>query len=71
MAVEFAKTGFQVAGIDVNSQKVARVNAGDSYLGDIPNGVLASLVRKGMLRATADFGVVRDLRLPGISRRAC
>ena len=44
LAVEFAKAGFQVTGIDVNSQKVARVNAGDSYVGDIPSGVLASLV---------------------------
>src|SRR3984885_4600112 len=61
LAVEFAKAGFQVTGIDVNSQKVARVNAGDSYVGDIPSGVLASLVKNGKLRATTDFGVVRDL----------
>ena len=45
----------------MNSQKVARVNAGDSYVGDVPSEVLASLVRNGKLRATTDFGVVRDL----------
>jgi UDP-N-acetyl-D-glucosamine dehydrogenase len=61
LAVEFAKAGFQVTGIDVNSQRVARVNAGDSYVGDIPSGVLASLVSDGKLHATTDFGVVREL----------
>lgn len=50
-----------MTGIDVNSQKVARVNAGDSYVGDIPSGVLASLVSDGKLHATTDFGGVRDL----------
>ena len=61
LAVEFAKAGFHVTGIDANSQKVARVNAGDSYVGDVPSEVLARLVRNGRLRATTDFGVVRDL----------
>src|ERR1700729_1169886 len=61
LAVEFAKAGFQVTGIDVNSQKVARVNAGDSYVGDIPSGVLASLVGDGKLSATTDFDAVREL----------
>ena len=61
LAVEFAKAGFHVTGIDANSQKVARVNSGDSYVADIPSEVLASLVRTGKLRATTDFGVVRDL----------
>jgi len=61
LAVEFAKAGFHVTGIDVDSQKVARVNSGDSYVGDVPSEVLSSLVRNGKLRATSDFGVVRDL----------
>jgi UDP-N-acetyl-D-glucosamine dehydrogenase len=61
LAVEFAKAGFHVTGIDANPQKVARVNSGDSYVADIPSEVLASLVRTGKLRATTDFGVVRDL----------
>ena len=40
LAVEFAKAGSHVTGIDVNPQKVARVNAGDSYVGDIPSRCL-------------------------------
>src|SRR5579871_6090313 len=61
LAVEFAKAGFHVTGIDLNFEKVARVNAGDSYVGDVPSEVLASLVRNGTLRATTDFDVLRDL----------
>ena len=61
LAVEFAKAGFRVTGIDVNSQKTERLNAGDSYVGDVPSEVLAPLVKEGKLRATTDFGVVNEL----------
>jgi UDP-N-acetyl-D-glucosamine dehydrogenase len=61
LAVEFAKSGFSVTGIDVNSHKAERVNAGDSYVGDISSDVLSRLVQQGKVRATSDFGVVRDL----------
>jgi UDP-N-acetyl-D-glucosamine dehydrogenase len=61
LAVEFAKAGFEVTGIDLTDSKVARVNAGDSYVGDIPSATLAPLVKSGKLKATTDFSVVRDL----------
>jgi UDP-N-acetyl-D-glucosamine dehydrogenase len=61
LAVEFAKAGFRVTGIDLSDSKIARVNAKDSYVGDVPNAVLAPLVETGKLKATADFSVVRDL----------
>jgi UDP-N-acetyl-D-glucosamine dehydrogenase len=61
LAVEFAKAGFSVVGIDVNEDKVGRVNRADSYVGDIPSAVLEPLVKAGKLRATADFSVVGDL----------
>jgi UDP-N-acetyl-D-glucosamine dehydrogenase len=61
LAVEFAKAGFPVTGVDVNTQKVERVNAGDSYVGDISSEALSVLVKDGKLRATTDFGVVGEL----------
>jgi len=61
LAVEFAKAGFPVTGIDVSASKVARVNEGDSYVGDIPSATLAPLVREGRIRATTDFAAVREL----------
>jgi UDP-N-acetyl-D-glucosamine dehydrogenase len=61
LAVEFAKAGFSVTGIDLSDSKIGRVNAGDSYVGDVPSATLAPLVESGKLKATADFSVVRDL----------
>ncbi len=61
LAVEFAKAGFAVTGIDINEDKARRVNAGDSYIADIPSDTLRPLVESGKLRATADFAVVNEL----------
>jgi UDP-N-acetyl-D-glucosamine dehydrogenase len=61
LAVEFAKAGFAVTGIDLSDSKVARVNAGDSYVGDVPSTTLRLLIQSGKLKATSDFSVVREL----------
>ena len=37
------------------------MNAGDSYIGDVPSAALAPLVKSGKLQATTDFSVIRDL----------
>ncbi len=60
LGVEFANAGFRVTGIDVGASKVARVNAGDSYVLDVPSAVLGPLVAEGKLRATTDFSVLRE-----------
>ena len=61
LAVEFAKAGFTVTGIDVQESKVARLNAGESYVKDVPTTVLRSLIEAGQFRATSDFSVVAEL----------
>src|SRR4249920_1854590 len=61
LAVEFAKAGFSVTGIDISEEKTRRVNAGDSYIGDIPSAILAPLVASGKLCATTDFAAVLEL----------
>ena len=61
LAVEFAKAGFDVVGIDINQEKTRRVNAGDSYVGDVPSSTLGPLVKAGKLRATTEFSAVLDL----------
>jgi len=61
LAVEFANAGFTVTGIDISEGKVERVNAGDSYVGDVPSATLAPLVESGKLRATTDFAAVAEL----------
>ncbi len=61
LAVEFARAGFTVTGIDISPEKIRRVNAGDSYVGDIPNSTLGPLVESGKLAATTDFSAVLEL----------
>jgi UDP-N-acetyl-D-glucosamine dehydrogenase len=61
LAVEFAKAGFSVTGIDVSEEKTRSVNAGQSYVGDIPTATLSPLVSGGKLNATTDFSAVADL----------
>src|SRR5438445_3641165 len=61
LAVEFAKAGFEVIGIDLSESKVAKVNAGESYIADIPAGVFKPLVESGKIRATSDFGTISQL----------
>jgi UDP-N-acetyl-D-glucosamine dehydrogenase len=61
LAVEFAKAGFTVTGIDISESKVRGVNAGESYIMDIPSAVLGPLVKAGKLSATTDFSAVAGL----------
>ncbi len=55
LAVEFARAGFPVTGFDVDETKIARLNAGQSYIQDVPDAELASVVAAGRLRATSDM----------------
>jgi UDP-N-acetyl-D-glucosamine dehydrogenase len=61
LAVEYAKEGFPVVGIDVLRAKVESINLGTSYVQDVPADEVDLLVRSGKLKATTDFSVIRDL----------
>lgn len=55
LAVSLAEEGFAVVGVDVDAGKVDALNAGDSYVEDVPSSVLRRLVAEGRLRATTDY----------------
>jgi len=55
LAVEFARQGFRVTGFDVDQSKASAINAGKSYIPDVPGADLAAAVTAGKLRATADM----------------
>jgi len=55
LACEFAKKGFSVTGIDIDSRRVRSIQKGESYIDDIPSKELAALVQHGTLRASADY----------------
>lgn len=55
LAVEKAKAGFKTIGFDIQESKVAMVNAGRNYIGDVVNEDLEEIVNSGLLSATTDF----------------
>ena len=61
LAVEFAEAGFNVLGLDVEAEKVKLINAGCSYIDDVPDERIACLTLSGKLSATTaydDIGMV-------------
>jgi len=61
LAVDKAKHGFKTVGFDVQKEKVALVNEGKNYIGDVVDADLRDLVASGMLRATTDFSEICDV----------
>ena len=59
--VAVAEAGFPVTGIDTNEDRVREINAGTSYIQDVSDSALGSLVSQGLISASTDYGVVRDL----------
>jgi UDP-N-acetyl-D-glucosamine dehydrogenase len=55
LAIELAKAGLAVRGIDVDLERVTLLNRGTSYLVDVSGDVLAPLVASGRLVATTSF----------------
>ena len=56
----FGEAGFQTLGFDLNTSAVARLNAGQSHIGDIPSGRVAALREARRFEATTDFGRLRE-----------
>jgi len=59
LALAFAEAGFPVTGFDLNRERVDAVNAGRSYLVDVPEGRYADA--EGRLNATSDYAAVSEL----------
>ena len=60
LGVAFAEIGDRVTFIEPEQLKVDRINAGDSYIKDIPSEHLAELVKAGLVSASVDYGVLAD-----------
>ncbi len=55
LAVRAARAGFAVLGFDVDAQRVAQIEAGRSYVADVRDDELATLVREDRFAATTDM----------------
>jgi len=61
LAVEMARKGYQVTGIDLMREKVDAVNSGMSYVLDVPSETLLSFVSANKIRATQSLAAVEKL----------
>jgi UDP-N-acetyl-D-glucosamine dehydrogenase len=61
LAVEFARAGFDVTGFDVDERKNTDINAGRSYIPDVPLADLQSAVTSKKLRATHDLARLGEM----------
>lgn len=60
LALEFARGGLDVIGIDIDTQKVAMLNAGESYIPDVPSSAIAPLVAEGAFQASDSFDALDE-----------
>ena len=63
---EFARAGFNALGIDVDEEKVNKINQGISYIQDVPTEELQQLVNSGKLKAVCDYSILRDVDIISI-----
>lgn len=61
LAVEIAKSGFKTVGFDIDTVKTDSVNHGCSYIREVGDADLRTLVDKGVLIATTDFSKIVDV----------
>jgi UDP-N-acetyl-D-glucosamine dehydrogenase len=60
LARVFAEAGRSVVLVDVEPERVAMLNRGESYIEDVSSEVMAHLVAEHDLQATDDYDVLRD-----------
>jgi UDP-N-acetyl-D-glucosamine dehydrogenase len=60
LARVFADAGKRVLLVDVDADRVALLNEGESYIEDVPGEVLRPLVEAGLVAATTDYDEVRE-----------
>jgi UDP-N-acetyl-D-glucosamine dehydrogenase len=60
LAVEFAREGFPVVGIDIDARKVEKLNRGISYIPDVATEDVKRLVGKHKFSATTDYAVIAE-----------
>jgi len=60
LALQFARSGVPVLGVDIDPAKVEALNQSRSYIQHIESSAIAAQVGTGAFEATADFGRIRE-----------
>ena len=60
LSLQFARSGVNVLGLDIDPAKVANLNLGKSYIQHIPASEIAAALKAGTFTASTDFGRIRE-----------
>src|SRR5881296_3377785 len=60
LAIEFARAGFAVTGLDTDSDRVAALASGRSHIPDVPSADLQALLRSGRYRAATEPAILSE-----------
>jgi len=61
LAINFSKGGFKVYGIDIDKNRVSRLNSGTSYILDVPSSDIKAALKDKTLVATTNFSAIKYL----------
>jgi len=61
LAINFSKGGFKVYGIDIDKDRVSRLNSGTSYILDVPSSDIKAALKDKTLMATTNFSAIKYL----------
>jgi UDP-N-acetyl-D-glucosamine dehydrogenase len=59
LAMEFAKVGFRVLGVEIDRKKVAQLKAGRSYILDVDSKELKNVINTGKFFITSDYSQLK------------
>jgi UDP-N-acetyl-D-glucosamine dehydrogenase len=60
LLIDFCEAGFNTIGIDIDEQKIEKLNAGSSYISYIPSAIIAKYSENGSLKASSDFSELKN-----------
>ncbi len=61
LAVAFAEKGFKVCGIDTDPKRVERIRKLKSYIADVSNPRIGSIIRRKLFTVSTDFNLLKEV----------
>ncbi len=61
LSLQFARSGVEVLGLDIDPAKVATLNQGCSYIQHVPAASIAAVLAAGTFAVTTDFDLIREV----------
>ena len=61
LSLQFARSGVEVLGLDIDAEKIKLLNQGQSYIRHIASSAIAEPVKAGRFKASTDFAGIREV----------